>query len=115
MRTGISPLIFRSLLSGSLAASRPGQISKSGVVSHEGNQKRLRAYYPHVSLGTDSSRHRRRNGQASVFPDQTGYHGNRIELNDDLDRLYILCMFLYDQLLSWKDQAPNGVINLDNF
>jgi hypothetical protein len=53
--------------------------------------------------------------QGNEFPDQTGYHGRRIELNDDLDRLYILCMFLYDQLLGWKDQAPDGVVNLDNF
>ncbi|MCF6768442.1 hypothetical protein L3V86_08705 [Thiotrichales bacterium 19S11-10] len=53
--------------------------------------------------------------QGQEFPDQDGFHGRRLQLNDDLDRLYILCMFLYDQLLSWQDNAPDKVIDLDNF
>ncbi|TNF70080.1 MAG: hypothetical protein EP298_00615 [Gammaproteobacteria bacterium] len=53
--------------------------------------------------------------QAQEFPDSSGFHGRKVQLNDDLDRLYILCMFLYDQLLNWQDQAPDKVINLDNF
>ena len=52
--------------------------------------------------------------QAQEFPDPEGFHNRRIQYSDDLDRLYILCMFLYDQLLNWQDQAPDKVINLDN-
>lgn len=53
--------------------------------------------------------------RAQEFPDSEGFHNRRIKFNDELDRLYILCMFLYDQLLNWQDQSPDKTINLDNF